>query len=117
MREDGHGESDRAHDVPDGSRRRRAPVDTAIEGLVVRDLRVHTQAFGRRSWHRRDSNQNETDVIITVDDGRWGACEAKTNPAAVVSADESLLRFAAKIDTARTGEPSFLAVDHSCTRV
>lgn len=81
-----------------------------FEGLVVRDLRIYAQPIGGQLSHWRDNNQHEVDIIITLDDGRWGALEVKMNPAAVDAAAASLLRFRDKVDTATTGEPAFLAV-------
>ena len=81
-----------------------------FEGLVVRDLRVYAQPLGGRLSHWRDNNQHEVDIIITLDDGRWGAIEVKMNPDAIDAAAASLLRFKDKVDTAKTGEPAFLAV-------
>ncbi len=81
-----------------------------FEALVVRDLRIYAQPLGGQLSHWRDNNQHEVDVVITLDDGRWGAIEVKMNPDAVDSAATSLLRFKEKIDTSKTGEPAFLAV-------
>lgn len=81
-----------------------------FEGLVVRDLRVYAQPLGGRLSHWRDNNQHEVDIIITLEDGRWGAIEVKMNPDAADAAAASLLRFKDKVDTAKTGEPAFLAV-------
>ncbi|MBC7559964.1 MAG: DUF4143 domain-containing protein [Dermatophilaceae bacterium] len=81
-----------------------------FEGLVMRDLRVYTQPKGGRLSHWRDNNQHEVDIIITVDDGRWGAIEVNTDPDAVDGAAASLLRFKDKVDTAEIGEPAFLSV-------
>jgi predicted AAA+ superfamily ATPase len=81
-----------------------------FEGLVVRDLRIYAQPIGGQLSHWRDNNQHEVDIIITLDDGRWGALEVKMNPDAVDAAAASLLRFKDKVDTAKTGEPAFLAV-------
>jgi hypothetical protein len=71
---------------------------------------TRTRNLPGQLWHWRDNNQHEVDVVITLDDGRSGAVEVKMNPAAVDSAADSLLRFLTKVDTAKTGEPSFLAV-------
>jgi predicted AAA+ superfamily ATPase len=79
-------------------------------GLVVRDLRIYVQPIGGQLSHWRDNNQHEVDIIITLDDGRWGALEVKMNPDAVDAAATSLLRFKDKVDTAKTGAPAFLAV-------
>jgi hypothetical protein len=81
-----------------------------FEGLVVRDLRVYAQPIEGRLSHWRDNNQHEVDIVITLDDGRWGAIEVKMNPELVEAAARSLLRFKDKIDTAKAGEPSFLGV-------
>lgn len=81
-----------------------------FEALVVRDLRIYAQPLGGRVSHWRDNNQHEVDVVITLDDGRWGALEVKMNPDAVETAAASLRRFRDKVDTTRMGEPTFLAV-------
>ena len=81
-----------------------------FEGLVVRDLRIYAQPLAGQLSHWRDNNQHEVDIVITLDDGRWGALEVKMNPDAVDAAAASLLRFKGKVDTGKTGEPAFLAV-------
>jgi predicted AAA+ superfamily ATPase len=81
-----------------------------FEGMVVRDLRIYAQPIGGRLSHWRDNNQHEVDVIVTLDDGRWGAIEVKMNPSAVDAAAASLLRFRDKVDMSKTGAPTFLAV-------
>ena len=77
-----------------------------FEGLVVRDLRVYTQPLGGRLHHWRDNNGHEVDTIVTLEDGRWAAFEVKMSPGAVDAAADSLLRFAAKVDTSTVGDPS-----------
>ncbi|MCG2797983.1 MAG: DUF4143 domain-containing protein [Cellulomonas sp.] len=81
-----------------------------FEALVVRDLRVYGQPLGGQLAHWRDNNGHEVDVVLTLDDGRWGAFEVKLNPDDVEPAADSLLRFAQKVDTSVIGPPSFLAV-------
>ena len=81
-----------------------------FEGMVVRDLRVYAEPLGGQLSHWRDNNQHEVDIVVTLDDGRWGAIEVKMNPDAVDAAAASLIRFKGKVDTAKTGEPAFLAV-------
>jgi predicted AAA+ superfamily ATPase len=81
-----------------------------FEALVVRDLRVYAQPLGGRLHHWRDNNGHEVDIVITLDDGRWGAFEVKMNPRDADAAAASLLRFAAKVDTTRVGEPAVLGV-------
>lgn len=81
-----------------------------FESMVVRDLRTYAQPLGGRLAHWRDNNQHEVDIIITLDDGRWGAVEVKMNPAATDAAADSLIRFMGKVDITKVGEPTFLAV-------
>lgn len=81
-----------------------------FEALIVRDLRVYAQPLGGRLAHWRDSNGNEVDLVVTLDDGRWGALEVKMNPDHADAAAAALLRFRDKVDTTRVGEPAFLGV-------
>jgi hypothetical protein len=81
-----------------------------VRVISVRDLRIYTQPLGGVLHHWRDNNGHEVDIIITLDDGRWGAFEVKMNPDDVDPAAASLLRFADKVDASRTGPPSFLGV-------
>lgn len=81
-----------------------------FEALVVRDLRVYSQPMGGTLSTWRDSNGREVDIIVTLDDGRWGAFEVKLNPQEADAGAASLLSFAADVDTTKAGEPSVLAV-------
>lgn len=81
-----------------------------FEALVVRDLRAYTQPLGGTVDSWRDSNGHEVDAIVSVRDNKWGAFEVKLGHDAVGEAAESLLRFAAKVDVSRHGEPVFLGV-------
>lgn len=81
-----------------------------FESLVVRDLRVYMQHSGGRLLHYRDENDLEVDVIIEMEDASWAAIEVKLGLKQIDEAAKNLLKFASKIDTARCGEPTFLAV-------
>jgi predicted AAA+ superfamily ATPase len=81
-----------------------------FEAMVVRDLRIYTQPLNGSLSHWRDSNGNEVDVVVTLDDGRWAAFEVKMNPRDVDAAARSLLRFLEKVDTTKVGKPAFCAV-------
>ena len=81
-----------------------------FESLVIRDLRVFTQAVGGRVSHYRDNNGLEVDVIIETDDGRWAAVEIKLGAGMADAAAASLLRFADIVDTDRLGPPAGLIV-------
>jgi len=81
-----------------------------FEALVLRDLRIYAQPLRGvvESW--RDSNGNDVDAIVSVRDNKWGAFEVKLGLGAVDEAAASLLRFAARVDTGKHGEPAFLGV-------
>ncbi len=80
-----------------------------FESLVVRDLRVYAQGLDATVFAYRD-NTVEVDVIVEVADGRWGAFEVKLGASRIEEAAANLRRFAARIDTDRTGQPAVLAV-------
>lgn len=81
-----------------------------FESLVVRDLRVLCQPLDGRVLHYRDNKGLEVDAIVSCDDGTWGAVEIKLGQRYVDDASNKLRDFVKKIDTARCGEPRFLAV-------
>ena len=81
-----------------------------FESLVVRDLRIYAEANGGKAFHYRDSRGLEIDIIIEYADGTYGAFEIKLGIGAVDAAANNLLKFAAKIDTAKTKAPTALTV-------
>ncbi len=81
-----------------------------FESLVVRDLRVYMQEIGGHTFHYRDSEDLEVDVILETLDGRWAAIEVKLGANDLDAAANTLLKFANKIDSTLSGEPEFLAV-------
>jgi predicted AAA+ superfamily ATPase len=82
-----------------------------FESLVVRDLRVYSQALGATLSSWRDSQTGaEVEVVLELPDGRWAAVEIKLGEGAVDAAAAALLRFAGKVDTARHGDPLALIV-------
>ena len=82
-----------------------------FESLVLRDLRVYSQALGATLSSWRDSQTGaEVDVVLELPDGSWAAFEIKLGEAAADAAAASLLRFAGKVDTDRHGRPLALVV-------
>ena len=81
-----------------------------FESMVVRDLRVYAQAMGGRVYHYRDNTGLEVDAIIDAGPGRWAAFEVKLGQRRIDEAAAALLRFANRVDTARSGRPAALAV-------
>ena len=81
-----------------------------FESMALRDVRVYVDAIGGTTYHYRDSNGLEVDIIVELDDGRWGAIEVKLGENRIDEGAESLVRFAQTIDPGSVGQPSFLAV-------
>lgn len=81
-----------------------------FESLVVRDLRVYAQGADARVYHYRDNTDLEVDAIVEAADGRWAAFEIKLGPGHIEAGAASLSKFARRVDTTRSGEPSALAV-------
>jgi predicted AAA+ superfamily ATPase len=82
-----------------------------FESLAVRDCRVYATPIDATVHHYRDSDGLEVDIIVQARDGRWGAFEVKLGgEQAVEEAAAGLLRFAAKVDTAKVGEPAVLGI-------
>jgi predicted AAA+ superfamily ATPase len=83
-----------------------------FESLVVRDLRIYSQALGADVRHYRDNTGLEIDAIVTAANARWLACEIKLGSAPHIldAAAAQLLKFAQRVDTTRCGEPAALLV-------
>lgn len=81
-----------------------------FESLCVRDLRVYAQPIDGSVRHYRDQTGLESDAIVALKDGRWGAIEIKLGAADIESAAEGLKKLKAKVDVGRMGHPSFLMV-------
>jgi predicted AAA+ superfamily ATPase len=81
-----------------------------FESLVIRDLRIYADAGGGKVFHYRDSSGLKVDAIVEYADGTWGAFEIKLGMGAADGAAKNLLKFAAKIDTAKIKAPSALTV-------
>lgn len=81
-----------------------------FENLVIRDLRIYSQAIGAEINHYRDESGLEVDAIITDFDGKWAAFEIKLNLNSIEDAVSNLLKLKDRIDTDKAGEPAALAV-------
>lgn len=82
-----------------------------FETLAVRDLRVYADAIDGRVYHYRDKNGLECDTVLHLRNGRYGLIEVKLGGDNLVEAGAATLKkLAAKIDTTRMAEPSFLMV-------
>ena len=82
-----------------------------FESLCARDLRVYARTMGGGIYHYRDKGGLEADIIVRLQDGRWGGIEVKLGGEARINEGASnLLALAAKVDEKKTGQPAFLAV-------
>lgn len=81
-----------------------------FESLVVRDLRVYAQTIGGEVFHYRDSTGLEVDAVVETHDERWAAFEVKLGPGQIDDAATTLLKFADRVDTNRSGPPAQLGV-------
>jgi len=81
-----------------------------FESLAIRDLKIYADTCDGKVYHYRDSRGVEIDCIVEYADGSWGAFEIKLGIGAVDTAAGNLLKFATKIDTSKTKQPSTLTV-------
>ena len=82
-----------------------------FESLVVRDLRIYSQAGKASLYHYRDSSKLEVDAIVEARDGRWLAAEVKLGgDEGIEQAARSLLRLRDRIDGSRMPAPSKLLI-------
>lgn len=82
-----------------------------FESLVVRDLRIYSQALGGKVFHYRDHNGLEADAVIHLRNGQFALIEAKLfDSESIEEGARNLLALAGKLDENRMRKPSFLAV-------
>lgn len=81
-----------------------------FESMAVRDLRVYAQDNRASVYHYRDNTDLEVDAIVDGGPNRWAAFEIKLGAGRIEEAAQTLLKFADRVDTDRTGEPAALGV-------
>lgn len=81
-----------------------------FESMCHRDMRVYAQANDGDTFHYRDKNGLEADMIIALRDGRWAAVEVKLGSKQIEEAAAHLIKLSNQIDTEKMGKPSFLMV-------
>jgi predicted AAA+ superfamily ATPase len=81
-----------------------------FESLCIRDLRIYAESIDGNVYHYRDKSGLETDAVIQLADGRWGAVEIKMGAGEIEDASENLLKLKRVVDTEKMNEPSFLMV-------
>lgn len=82
-----------------------------FESLVLRDLKIYAQTLDGDVFYYRDKSGLESDAIIHLKDGRWGAVEIKLGSEdAINEASENLIKLSNVVDVKEMNEPSFLAI-------
>lgn len=81
-----------------------------FESLCIRDLRVYADSMDGSVFHYRDKTGLESDAVVVLRDGRWGAVEVKMGAAEFDRAAENLARLAERVNTDKMREPSFLMI-------
>jgi hypothetical protein len=81
-----------------------------FESLVIRDLRIYGQAADATVYHYRDNTDLEVDAVVQTASGSWAAFEIKLGQGQIDAAAATLLKFAERIDTEKSGAPGTLGV-------
>ncbi len=81
-----------------------------FEALVVRDIRIYADVNEGRVYRYKDSSGLEIDMIVQLNDGRWGAIEVKMGSHQFDQAANNLITLSNKIDEKKMMKPSFLAI-------
>ncbi|MBK5247745.1 MAG: DUF4143 domain-containing protein, partial [Peptostreptococcaceae bacterium] len=95
---------------PDGLLKDLNTLGFLFESLCIRDLRIYAQVLKGNVLHYQDNTGLESDAIIALHDGRWGAVEVKLGQKNVDEAAENLLKLKDRIDEEKSNPPSFLMV-------
>lgn len=82
-----------------------------FESLCLRDLKIYSQNLDGDVFFYRDKNDLESDAVVHLKDGRWGAIEIKIgSEEAIDEAAKNLLKLASIVDIDEMNKPSFLMV-------
>lgn len=82
-----------------------------FETLCARDLRVYAESIDGEVFHYRDKSGLECDAVVRLKNGDFGLIEMKLGGDHLIEEGaENLRKLAAKIDTTKMKEPSFLMV-------
>ncbi|MEG0518658.1 MAG: DUF4143 domain-containing protein [Bacteroidales bacterium] len=81
-----------------------------FEALCIRDMRIYADANDGDVFYYRDQNGLESDMIVRLHNGKWGAIEVKLGSKQIEDAAKNLIELKNKINSDKMGEPSFLMV-------
>jgi predicted AAA+ superfamily ATPase len=77
-----------------------------FESIATRDLRVYAEEIEGTVYYYTDTTGLEVDLIVELNDGRWGGIEVKLGENEVDKASANLLKLA----TISTHKPAFLMI-------
>ena len=77
-----------------------------FESIATRDLRVYAEEIEGTVYYYTDTTGLEVDLIVELNDGRWGGIEVKLGENEVDKASANLLKLA----TISTRKPAFLMI-------
>lgn len=75
-----------------------------FESIATRDIRVYAEEIGGTVYYYNDSTGLEVDLIVELNDGRWGGIEVKLGENEADKASANLIKLANISAT----KPSFL---------
>lgn len=81
-----------------------------FEALCIRDMRIYADANDGDLFHYRDQSGLESDMIVRLRNGKWGAVEVKLGSKQIEDAAKNLIALKSKINSEKMGEPSFLMI-------
>lgn len=82
-----------------------------FESLVVRDLRVYSEALNGSIYHYRDQKGREVDVVIQLRNGEWVPVEVKlADFDSIEEGARKLLELVADIDVEKMKKPAFMLI-------
>ncbi|MCL2521886.1 MAG: ATP-binding protein [Erysipelotrichales bacterium] len=82
-----------------------------FENFAIRDLKIYTQMLGGHVANYRDKSGLEADVIVHLNNGKWGAIEIKLGGEKLINEGaKNLLALAKKIDDEKMQSPTFLMI-------
>lgn len=80
-----------------------------FESLCARDMAVYAESLGHNLYHYKDDTI-DSDFIIEMQDGRWGAFEVKLGADRVDEAAKKLLKLKRKLTADGASEPVCLVI-------
>ncbi len=86
-----------------------------FETQVMKDLTVYAQCIGAKLYFYRDSNGNEIDAILELNNGEWAAIEIKLSLTTALTASEKLMKVIKTLNIEeKKHQPKFCMIITNC---